>query len=157
MRRRAFSTPSALLRSVHASQELFYQAQAQIDTTLLSIPIELAGFFGRDRVNGLLSPQAQAWLMRKAEEEKAGNVLVVKMLKGYENCYRGDLAAMTPALREMLEVGQYCRDATDADVEAHNARRRKRRNRPIKGVRTLRRAALIHGLRRTDNRCTVEA
>lgn len=146
MRQRAFSPPSALLRSVHASQELFYQAQSALDTTLLSVPIELAGFFGRDRVNGLVSPEAQAWIERKAREEVEGKAVVVKMVKGYENCYRGELVAMTPALRDMLQSAGYCYEPTDADIEQHNARRRRRKRRtPIKGVRNLRRAALIHG------------
>ena len=134
MGRRCQIITTSLLRSVHAAQEAFASVQTYIDEQLVCFPSILSGFEARN-------PNLKQWQVELQKQDEQGEGRPVVMLKGFHTGHRGELVAMSNHMADWLTVCGYVRDATEADFAA----RRKRRRRPIKGVRQLSRARLIHG------------
>lgn len=122
------------LRAFNEPQAVLQHYQTYIDEQLVCIPSILSGFEDRN-------PNLKQWQTELSQQDENYEGRPVFMLKSFGTGNRGELVGMANHMVDWLKACGYVREATEADF----AKPRKRRKRPIKRVRQLHRARLIHG------------
>ncbi len=125
--------PPRRLRVLTEPQAVLQGFQTYIDEQLACIPSMLSGFEDRN-------PNLANWRNTLARQDQELDGRAVVMLKGFGDGNRGELVGMSHTMADWLKDCKYIREANEADFAA----RRRKRRRPIKGVRNLHRARLIH-------------